>query len=108
MDELDELLVELADSAPLVLDTLEPDTADVEEDDSLDELLLELEDVLDLLWLERLLDDSDAELSSSRSTTSETRNASGCRGAPQISGDADMTNTAGSESLPSYRPTSHR
>jgi len=107
-EELDELLPLLADSAPLLLETLLPDTVDVDEELSDDGLSDADEDVLEVLLLDRLLDDRLPELSSYRSATSDTRNASGLRGAPHNSGLAAQTRMAGSESWSSRSPISHR
>lgn len=98
----------LGDSDPLTLDSLLPDTADVDDDEPDDELPEEEEDVLDVLLLDRLLDDRLPELSSYRSATSDTRKASGLRGAPHNSGLAAQTRMAGSESWSSRSPMSHR
>jgi hypothetical protein len=64
--------------------------------------------VLLLDVLDRLDDDSLAELSSSRSVTIETRRFWGCSGRPKVAADAGNTSTAGlADSRPSNSDTSH-
>lgn len=107
-DELEVLLDELDDQGALELDSLEPDRLLCDTDDHEDELPELDDDHEDELKLDKLLDDSLAELSSARSLTSDTRRFVGLRGAAYTSGDAEKTITAASETRLSRCPMSHR